>query len=154
MDQTIRECDQCSYIINEGSANERRCSRRTCLYANKCWQHTKKSDYVQIRPSAIKDAGLGLFWTGPNLHNPTNALRKLFTYARLEDFVSEAEMNTRYPGDTQAVYAWCRNEHDCFDSRSTQSGLGRWINDKAKGRNSHLNKVVIDKFEGDDVPWI
>lgn len=48
---------RCGYHMTE----TRQCSRRTCKYAQYCWQHAKKVVGLQIRKSRIQGAGQGLF---------------------------------------------------------------------------------------------
>ena len=53
---TTRECTRCGSERAAGG----QCSRRTCIYAKRCWQHTKKTEQLQIKPSKIQGAGKGL----------------------------------------------------------------------------------------------
>lgn len=136
---TTRECTRC----HARTLADRRCSRRTCLYANNCFQHTRRELGVAVRPSTIAQAGLGLF-----------AVRRIpagtsLPYARPQDRLTRAQLEARYPGQQLAVFALC-DRGRCVDGASTQSGIGRYVNSpyqtgrrsNARLRMRHGNNVV------------
>jgi hypothetical protein len=119
-----------------------------------CFQHAQKTHKVAIKKSTIPAAGDGLYWVGSELKNDTKKSMKLFPYARESDYLTHKEMDKKYPGDTIAVYGWCDKENKhCFDAKSTQSGYGRWINDKIQYGEGEP-KLIIDKMAKDKVPYI
>ena len=67
MSQT--QCTRCIALKKNGA----QCTRRTCKYSNMCWQHTKALKGLQIKPSGIRNAGLGLFTSKPFTNNQTIA---------------------------------------------------------------------------------
>lgn len=139
--QTLRECERCKGITKAGG----RCSRNTCLYADYCWQHTRSTRGLKIARSHIPRAGRGLFATK---NHPAGTV---IQYARDVDYVPFDELERRYPGDTLAVYALCGTSR-CYDARSTQSGLGRWINDPLHDPDQ-VNAVFMEN-NVDQKPYI
>ena len=119
--ETIRECQQCMEHTKTGD----RCSRNTCQYSDKCWQHTKSAKGLSIRKSNINAANLGLF--------ATKMFKKgdrVATYGGTDRSMKTWNKNPGYYG-----LAW--NKDEVLDARSTQSSLGRWINDC---RSSNIKK--------------
>lgn len=106
------ECDQCHSITTSG----KRCSRRTCIYAHYCWQHTKQLHGLQIKNSTIPHSGKGLFSTrdfkkGENITDYKGVVKDIEDYAA----------NPSY-------YGIQINKTEILDGVSTQSSLGRWAN--------------------------
>jgi hypothetical protein len=54
---TTLDCKQCIFIKGNGQ----RCKRRTCVRKDYCWQHLRSQKGVDVRPSTLPGAGLGLF---------------------------------------------------------------------------------------------
>jgi hypothetical protein len=120
-DQTVYEKVRCAAHNKNGA----RCKRNTIIYAKYCWQHARKEVGVNLEQSKIPHAGRGLF-AARDL--PANTR---ISYARAQDFLTEAELTARY-GHGLAQYGICNPaETICADARSTQSGLGRWVNHRA-----------------------
>jgi len=129
---TIRECVQCRSTKNDGV---NRCSRTTCKYAHSCWQHTKYRKGLYLAPSSLGDhAGTGLFAN--------------------KDFEA-GETITKYGGklldekeydQTESVYGIQVGNGKVRDASSTQSGLGRWVND---ARDRDINNATLVKDEDD-----
>ena len=78
---TIWDCVRCTAHTAQGV----QCSRRTCKYADRCWQHARATWGVRIAPSTLPDAGDGLFAT--------------------RDF-AEGEVIVPYGGDMRVLDAW------------------------------------------------
>lgn len=117
---TVEECTRCNARTSRGT----RCTRSTCKYADKCWQHTIKDVGISIKENPrAPQRGLGL-WAERNLPRG-HAVR----YGRNpEDVVDIADVADRDPVENR--YLLCNdNETLCFDARSTQAGLGRWVNE-------------------------
>jgi hypothetical protein len=132
MDQTVSEKVRCAVHNLSGT----RCKRNTIVYANFCWQHARKEVGVKIEESKIDHAGRGLF-AARNL--PANTR---ISYARPQDFLTAAQLTARY-GDGLAQYGICNPaETICADARSTQSGLGRWVNHRPPRKNAKLTLGV------------
>lgn len=94
----------------------RQCLRRTCKYANYCWQHAKKVLGLQIRPSEIPGAGDGLyaakeFKRGVKITDYGGRL-----YNRHEDIPPER--------DDYVVQVGTR----FLEHSQPQDGYGRWAN--------------------------
>jgi SET domain-containing protein len=110
---TVRECVRCRSNKSSGG----RCSRNTCKYAKHCWQHTNSSKKLKIADSHIEEAGVGLYTLKP---------------------IRKGRIITPYGGELMASdefeldpseYAVHITKHLVLDGRSTQSGLGRYVND-------------------------
>lgn len=127
MDQTIYEKAQCAAHTKSGN----QCKRNTIKYSKYCFQHAKAIEGLQIQPSKIPEAGNGLF-AARDL--PTNYK---IDYARDIDKLSREEIEQRYPGDTLGQYVLCENQ-ECWDARSTQAGLARYINSRQRRPNCKL----------------
>lgn len=128
---TVEECTRCNARTSRGT----RCTRSTCKYADKCWQHTIRDVGISIKTNPRHpQRGLGL-WAERNLPRGLEV-----RYGRNpEDVVEPDELEGR--NQIQNRYVLCNDaETLCFDARSTQAGLGRWVNDVRAGRmNSRLN---------------
>lgn len=117
---TVVECTRCQAIKEDG----RRCTRTTCKYADKCWQHTKRDEGVEIKKDEDHpERGYGM-WAVRDLPAGTR-----FRYGRPGlDNVEPYLVNQME--DAEAVYVLCNDDNtQCIDARSTQSGLARWVND-------------------------
>ena len=113
---TTRECTRCGSDRVAGG----QCSRRTCLYAKRCWQHTKKTEKLQIKPSKIQGAGKGLITTKKRKKG-----EKIADYDG--DNISKAQYN-----QTDSGYGLEIPGGRVIDAHSTQSCLGRWANNCRK----------------------
>lgn len=146
MDQTILECTRCRGRRRDG----RRCTRRTCVYAKYCWQHTAKKKGFKIAASTIPQAGRGLI-----------ARKEIKAGTRINyrgERLSRAAIEQRYPGDTLGTYVYCyenpRNGRtECIDAKSTQSGLGRWVNDP-HGTRKRPNAIWVHPTDTHNWPGL
>lgn len=138
MNQTIRERVRCGAIKPDGS----RCKNNTIKYADLCWIHTKIQKHLQIRVSNIPGSGEGLF--------AVNDLPKgtKIRYGREPiDARTREELDELY-GDETAQYGLCNRQNKCYDSASTQSGLGRWINSSINSGHAPNVDLIIRKYRG------
>ena len=115
---TIWQCVRCGAQTNRG----RRCTRRTCKYADMCWQHVRSLYGVRIAASTLPDAHDGLFAT------------RDFQEEEVIVFYGDPNQNQwldqwQEQGLTHTDYWLPANADLVRDARSTQSGLGRWVND-------------------------
>lgn len=128
---------QCKHKVQN---SDRLCKRKTKLYPKYCWTHANKEFGVKIATSSIPNAGKGIFATKdlPKNH--------MIQYARQKDFMTHAQMDARYPGDTLAPYGMCDVHSDkCWDGLPYRSGLGRWANDpRGTKKKDNLTFVVQD----------
>lgn len=144
MDQTLLECTRCRGHTRNG----RRCMRTTCLYAKYCWQHTAKKKGFRIATSTIQGAGKGLI--------ARKALRAGTRISYRGERMTPQAVDQRYPGNTLATYVYCfdnprhGNRRECVDARSTQAGLGRWVNDP-HGTRKRPNAIWVHPTDTD--PW-
>lgn len=113
-DGTIVDCVRCEAKTKDGS----KCKRRTCKYSKYCFQHTKALTGLQIKKSSIPGAGMGL-WTSKKI--PANATVTQYG-GELISLQEEQRRDSGYGVQVNPRQDWVR------DGRSTQSGLGRWIN--------------------------
>lgn len=116
---TTVDCVRCVARTARGG----QCTRSTCKYSDLCWQHTKSQRGVQI--NSTNNRGMGLF-ASRNLKRGER-----FRYAREDDQVEYDETQTR--DDIENAYTLC-DRRICADARSTQSGLGRWVNEVRRQR--------------------
>jgi hypothetical protein len=131
MDQTVYERDRCHAQTKAGT----RCKRNTIKYARFCWMHAKSEQGVKIDDSTIPNAGHGLFATR------TLPANTKIQYGRPQDIVPGNTINQRYGANGLGQYVACNHAGTlCADARSTQSGLGRWIDDP---RNANRNNTRI-----------
>lgn len=113
-DGTVVECVRCQAKTKDDS----QCKRRTCKYSKYCFQHTKALTGLQIKKSSIPRAGMGL-WTTKDI--PANATITQYG-GELIDLEEEERRDSGYGVQVLPKQNLVR------DGRSTQSGLGRWIN--------------------------
>lgn len=131
MSDTVRGCVRCKEISKK---TKKQCKRRTCLYSDYCWQHTRNTKGLKIKKSTIPNAGRGLF--------ATRLLKRgeIIPYGGVR--MTKKQVDTKYGGDDKvAEYVICHNKNRCFDASNTQSGLGRWVNDgvyAGRGKNAEF----------------
>lgn len=109
---TQRSCVQCSARKKNGE----RCSRRTCKYSDKCFQHTKIDTGLQIKSSNINGAGQGLFATKDFKRN-----EKITSYGGTQVSLDTYRNNP-------SGYGFLITRNLILDASSTQSGWGRYAN--------------------------
>ena len=109
---SIRECAQCSALKPSGL----RCTRTTCKYPGTCWQHTMAENKLEIKRSAIPDAGDGLF-----------ALKRFRRGDPIATFGGQVVSTSAYE-ESPSVYGIHLNGTLVLDSASTQAGLARYAN--------------------------
>lgn len=128
---SIRECVQCSAVTKSGQ----QCKRRTCKYADQCWQHVKMNEHLEIKKSHIRQSGQGLYTTRP--------IRKK---AKVTDYIGVIKSQEDYEANDSG-YGVHLNKNEILDAYSTQHGLGRYANDcriankrahECKGNNAKL----------------
>jgi hypothetical protein len=131
-----RSCDTCTALNKHG----KRCTRVTCIYGPKCWQHTQLQDHLEVKQSSIAAAGKGLF-----------AKKEFKKDAIIAPYggkvLSKAELDRKYPGDKLAPYALQAGKNKFIDAKRTNSGVARYANDcrtanskakQCKGNNARL----------------
>jgi hypothetical protein len=118
-----RECNRCEADTKGGN----QCRVRTCKVGPKCWIHTKSQDGLQVKPSTIPGAGLGLFTTKDFGNN-----RYIDVYRGRD--VSQYHLD--HP-DAFMPYTICHG-NQCTDAKRTNSCPARYINDK-RGTNRQYN---------------
>jgi hypothetical protein len=130
-----RDCTQCSAMTKKGT----RCTRKTCKYADMCYQHTKSNKNLEIKKSGIKQGGQGLFTT-----------KKISKNQNVASYGGKVVSKQQYNASNSS-YGIQINKDQILDGSSTQSGLGRYANscrranrDKGdcKGNNG---KLVVNK---------
>lgn len=150
---TIYECARCQARKTDG----RRCTRRTCKYADMCWQHTIRELGLKIGPSTLgKKTGFGLFTTIDRYNN-----KKVAVYGGVL-------MKNKDYQKTDSVYGIGFKDDLILNGSSTQSGLARYMNacstqnrDNGKCRNNvhmprsipktaYINEDGSQKTVGDD----
>jgi photosystem II stability/assembly factor-like uncharacterized protein len=125
-----RECNRCEAIANNGN----RCRVRTCKVGPNCWIHTKSQDGLQVKPSTIPEAGLGLFTARPFRNNQiVDVYRGQDVSQYMED-----HPNANLP------YGICHG-NQCTDAKRTNSCPSRYINDR-RGTNRQYNVRFTNAF--------
>ncbi len=113
--QTIRISAQCAYL-HDG----KRCQKITTITHPYCALHTREVLGVEVRPSQIKAAGLGL-WAVRDFPKGT----VLFHYEG--ERMTQSEYNERYAEDEMGVYGIELNKKTIIDARRTDSGVARYV---------------------------
>ena len=132
----MKECARCSARL----VNGKRCTRKTCLYAHQCWQHTMHNSGVAVMKSNIPEAGKGLFAVR-DLPSGT-----MFPY--LGRILTQDQVDGLYgQGDSVASYVYKTRKGVCIDASGTQSCLARYIND-TKGTNNEPNCRWVEHRNG------
>jgi len=123
MNQTQRDCDQCAANTNSGA----RCLNRTCKIADLCWLHLKTQKGFAVKPSSVAGAGQGLYTLKEIKVSRAEKARgkPIMKYGGEE--LTRAQLDARYP-DIDTQYVLKINNNKYLDGRSTQSGLGRYVN--------------------------
>ena len=132
---SVRDCVQCSADTQSGD----RCSRRTCLYFDMCWQHTRVHKHLYLSESGIPRSGLGLY---------TSIARR--DKQKIADYTGQVKSTTAWNAGGEGNYGIKLNRNEVLDARSTQTALGRYANDcrkknKKKRHCSGLNaKIAVN----------
>ena len=100
-------CERCTATAKNGS----RCRNRTCR-GDKCWQHLKRDSGLRVRPSQIQGAGMGL-WTTRRF-KPNEKIGKY-----TGEWLTPAQLEERYPGNTRGEYVLCPNSGYCMDGETS-----------------------------------
>ncbi|MFN5867559.1 MAG: SET domain-containing protein [Candidatus Kapaibacterium sp.] len=114
-DQTIRITAQCAF-----EQKGKKCTRKTTLTHPYCARHTKELLGVEVRPSQIRAAGLGL-WATRDF--PKGA--HLFNYEG--ERLKTREYDERYADEAMGVYGIKLTSRTVIDARRTDSGVARYI---------------------------
>lgn len=118
------EARQCAAETKKGE----QCKRRTRKQLPYCYEHTRLILHVEIRPSSIEGAGLGLFAV-------EDFQKGDFIVPYEGEFINEAELNRRY-GDDTAKYALKVSKNVYIDSACSR-GTGAFINQATKKTNNN-----------------
>ena len=108
--------------INKDNSTCRNQTKRQYPY---CWIHLKSKENLQVKPSNIRPAGLGLFYTGKT---PIAAEKKITDY-------SAREITRTGEGN----YSLQISKNQFLDSADPLNFVGRYIND---ARGSRYNNNV------------
>ena len=114
---SVRGCNRCVAKSKSGQ----QCTRSTCKYGPKCWQHTQLQDGLEVKKSAIPQAGMGLYAKKPIPKDHTVAP---YTGEQL----TKQQVDSRYPGNTLGAYTVKVNRSTYVDARKTNSGVARYAN--------------------------
>ena len=131
------QCDRCTAITKKGT----RCSICTCKTGPYCFIHLKYQKGLQVKPSRIPGAGMGLYTT---VNRAPNSYIEDYTGPRL----TKKQLDVLYPGDTLASYAW---EHvptkRYIDPVNSNSGAARYANtcDAPARAKRHCRNNLIAK---------
>jgi histone-lysine N-methyltransferase EZH2 len=113
--QTIRVSAPCSF-----EKDGKRCTRITTVTHPYCARHTREVLGVEVRPSQIRAAGLGLW-----------AVRDFPEGYHLFDYEGERlrtrEYDERYADEELGVYGIKLHSRTVIDARRTDAGVARYI---------------------------
>ena len=104
------DCKQCIFI----KANGQRCKRRTCVRKDYCWQHLRSQKGLDVRPSTLPGAGLGL------------VAFKSFRKGEKVASYSGKIVKARKARNSQYSIVWKNGR--VVDASSSQHGVGRYAN--------------------------
>jgi hypothetical protein len=107
---TSVECVRCKFIRGNGQ----RCKRNTCVRKDYCWQHLRSKLGIDVRPSTLSGAGMGLF-----AYKTFPKGRQVASYSGKIIAASEAK-------DSEYAVSWGRGK--VVDAKSTQNSVGRYAN--------------------------
>jgi hypothetical protein len=93
---TTVQCVRCKFIKRNGQ----RCKRNPCVRKDYCWQHLRSTLGVDVRPSTLAGAGMGLF-----AYKPFPNRSKVASYSGVLVPSSEAK-------DSQYAVAWNLKKKD------------------------------------------
>lgn len=120
------ECCRCAADTKTGG----RCRRRTKKQLPYCYEHARSLLHVDIRPSTIPGAGLGLFALKEFKKDDLIAPYK-------GEIITKAQMDERY-GDGLAKYALQINKNTYIDS-ACQRGTASFINTNPRKNNARFS---------------
>ena len=126
---SIRDCSRCIATKKSGG----QCTRRTCKYPALCWQHTKYEKGLVIRPSRIVGADSGLY-----------ADKDFKRNQKITEYTGDEKSLDDY-NDDDSGYGFQYRTGRIIDARSTQSALGRYINDCRPeiGREKNVRVTIL-----------
>jgi hypothetical protein len=107
---TTVEWVRCKFIRGNGQ----RCKRNTCVRKDYCWQHLRSKLGIDVRPSTLSGAGMGLF-----AYKTFPKGRQVASYSGKIIDASEAK-------DSEYAVSWGRGK--VVDAKSTQNSVGRYAN--------------------------
>ena len=114
--------------ITERRGAKTRC-KHTTLKGIWCWQHTKKLTGLAVRKSTVAPrAGMGLW----NVGNPIPPNKQIAEYSG--DIVVSDDPNYGNPYVLQIK----KRPPTFIDAKKTNTGLGRWANDRKGNNNADL----------------
>lgn len=131
---------RCAAYTKRGPNKGKQCYNRTTIYAEMCRAHTAALKGLIIGDSNIPKAGRGLFTTR-------------FLPARTTVCAYKGNrLSVEQYKKSNSGYGILREDGMVIDATSTQSSLGRWLNDcdgdnKAKGRCRDNNCEFLEKTD-------
>lgn len=112
---STRVCGQCEAITSK----KKRCKRVTCR-TKYCFSHQPQLN-IQVKKSNIKDGGLGVFWTGPNVKAKT----KLVEYGGVLKYGDPHEQGNESRYILELTH---KNNPRYLDGDISNTGLGSFSN--------------------------
>jgi hypothetical protein len=131
---TTVSCVRCKFIKGDGQ----RCKRNTCARKDYCWQHLRAKKGIDVRPSTLPRAGMGLF-----------AFKAFRPGQKVADYSGQI-VSARKAKRSQYAVAWKQGKF--VDASSSQDPVGRYANtcrgaDK-KAKRCKRNNVKIKRDFG------
>jgi hypothetical protein len=141
---SVLQCVQCSATTRKGI----RCKNTTCIYSEFCGLHTQSLLNLALRQSWIPTANRGLYTTVdiPKHQNIARYTGELKTFAEYDAAPSG--------------YGYGISAGRVMDAASTQTGLGRYVNDcrAADRRQGHCARsnarFVVSHRNGIATIWV
>lgn len=101
---------------SEDTKNGERCKNMTTVYPHMCWLHTRQKLGLAVAKSTIQESGNGLF-----------TLKDIKKGEKVADYDGK-ESATNDPNNN-SDYVFQAGNNRFIDAESTQSSLGRYVND-------------------------
>ncbi len=113
-----RKCVQCAYKKSDGQ----QCQLNTCRQFPYCWVHLRVVDGLQVKPSTVPGAGLGLFFVGNKRTDHVKARNPISCY-------SAKNVDTNASGTSDYIVKVGRSKF--MNSEDKLNYVGRYINHSA-----------------------
>ena len=110
-------CNRCTARKADGV----RCTRNTCKYGPRCWQHTRIRTGFSVNQSGTPSQGMGLF--------AHRALPEGTEIPYRGKTLPELQYRQKFPGDWRMDYAVTGQDGIVRDAAKTNAGVARYAND-------------------------
>lgn len=142
MVQSIKRSGRCTATKKAGG----RCLLITCTTGPYCWIHTRTEMNLRVKPSKIKNAGLGLYVDKPGVKKGKVVIKKNHKVCDYTGPIkTKNQIEKKYPGNKLAKYAIPIHNGYYIDPIYTNSGVGRYAND-ANNNTRYNNNAKFNSY--------